>query len=88
MEIVGLMPRRPRRRLESRQTIVLLFMGLFVSGWSVLVTPSPLREQSKHACVLHQGSTLFKSLAGITVRAGLGSVLSFCVTSMDGSFSW
>lgn len=51
IKIVGLTPRRP----EVGQTIVPLFMGLFVSGCSVLVTPSPLKGQSKHACILHWG---------------------------------
>lgn len=66
---------------EAQQTIVPLFMGLFVSGCPVLVTPSPLKGQCKHACILR-----LKFLAAVTARAGLGFVLPFYVRCSDAIF--
>lgn len=63
---------------EAQQTIVPLFMGLFVSGCPVLVTPSALKGQSKQACILR-----LKSLAAVTIRAGLGFVLLFYMRCSD-----
>lgn len=57
-------------------------MGLFVSGCPVRVTPSPLKGQCKHACVLR-----LKFLAAVTARAGLGFVLPFYVRCSDAIFS-
>lgn len=82
IKIVGLTPRRPRGWANNCSPVY----GL-VCFWLLCACRTKSLEGSKQTC-LHSalGSTLFKSLAGITVRAGPGFVLSFCVRRMDAKF--
>jgi hypothetical protein len=60
-----------------------------VCFWLLCACHTKSLKGTKQTC-LHSalGSTLFTSLEGVTGRAGLAFVLSFCVRCMEGSFSW